>query len=522
MKTSSTWHILRPLLKGMEMAGADTDVVHIRQLDLEPCIGCYTCWVRTPGICIHHDPMEQVLKKFNSADLIVYGTPLYHFSMSGIMKTFIDRTLPLMEPWLVPHSTEEGLTGHPVRDDHKAKMLLVSPCGFPEFEHFESLVATFKHIARMHGIEYVGEILRPFAEALSRRETQFLFKSFYDNLEKAGRQIIEVGRIAEETQSELRKDLFPGGKEVLYRLSDGYWTKQMDRFKVPIKARDLDALEAARRPKPLLHSEIESTQLFAIEGVGQERSTVAREESGISNKQIAESMAGMYREKEVPGLRATVELHLLNTDGDLDPGPQDWVIELGPNGAIAEEGRTVFPTLSISTPREVWRDIGLGKLDPETAFVDGLYEVTGNMNLLRIFPKIFAYSKVRQRGEVNENSEYSTELATVPLPVLFAGMAARFDPDVGRHMEATIQFDVTDEDPGHHHIEISGDTATYREGMANDADLTIQTPSEVWRQVSSGELDGAEALTAGKYSVNGDFSLLIKLKDLFGSGNPEQ
>ena len=62
MKASSTWHMLKPLLAGMEAAGATTEVIHVRKLDLKPCIGCFTCWVRTPGKCIHDDAMGDTLK----------------------------------------------------------------------------------------------------------------------------------------------------------------------------------------------------------------------------------------------------------------------------------------------------------------------------------------------------------------------------------------------------------------------------------------------------------------------------
>jgi hypothetical protein len=49
MRNSSTYHMLAPLLEGMKDAGAETELIHIRQLDLSPCVGCYACWVRTPG-----------------------------------------------------------------------------------------------------------------------------------------------------------------------------------------------------------------------------------------------------------------------------------------------------------------------------------------------------------------------------------------------------------------------------------------------------------------------------------------
>ena len=67
MKSSSTFHMLDPLLEGMRSAGAETELVHLRKLDLRECIGCYTCWVRTPGKCIFHekDKMASLLEQYN-------------------------------------------------------------------------------------------------------------------------------------------------------------------------------------------------------------------------------------------------------------------------------------------------------------------------------------------------------------------------------------------------------------------------------------------------------------------------
>jgi len=239
MKASSTYHMLQPLLEGMRAADAETELIHIRKLDLEACIGCYTCWVRTPGECIHKDKdkMAAAMESYNTADLIVFGTPLYHFSMSGIMKTFIDRTLPRIEPWLIPHPDIPDVTFHPERFHKPNKVMLVSPCGFPEFDHFQSLVATFKHMARMERFEYVGEILRPGAEPLSRRSLQGLFTHYYDLLRQAGEGIIREGRISDETQAELRKDLFPDGKQAFYDMAGVYWEQQMDQFNVPAEQR---------------------------------------------------------------------------------------------------------------------------------------------------------------------------------------------------------------------------------------------------------------------------------------------
>jgi putative sterol carrier protein len=53
--------------------------------------------------------------------------------------------------------------------------------------------------------------------------------------------------------------------------------------------------------------------------------------------------------------------------------------------------------------------------------------------------------------------------------------------------------------------------------------LTIHTPSEVWMAISRGELDGAQAIMQGKYSIEGDLNLLMRFNELFsGTGADER
>ncbi len=239
IKGSSTYHMMVPLLEGMQSAGAETELIHIRKLNLNACSGCYTCWVRTPGECIYKDKdgMPAALESYNTADLVIFGTPLYHFSMSGIIKTFIDRTLPRIEPWLITHPDFPDLTFHPERFHKPTKIMLVSPCGFPEFEHFDSLVATFRQMAHIERMEYIGEILRPGAEPLSQKPLQSLFTEYYHLLRQAGKDVIADGKISDEVSSALREDLFPGGKQAFFDFSAAYWNERMDNNKVPEELR---------------------------------------------------------------------------------------------------------------------------------------------------------------------------------------------------------------------------------------------------------------------------------------------
>jgi len=520
MKASSTYHMLKPLLEGMESAGAETELIHIRKLDLEACIGCYTCWVRTPGECIHKDKDSMVgaMKSYNTADLVIFGTPLYHFTMSGIMKTFIDRTLPRYEPWLVPHASEPGMTGHPERHHNPQKMLLVSPCGFPEFENFEVLVHTFKFMAKMENIDYIGEILRPAAEALSRRSLQGLFSSYYDILGQAGEQIIRDGGVSEETQADLRKDLFPGGKQAFYDMAGSYWEQQMDRFKVP---------DEKRRTVPILAADTStslSTGFDSIpyvpggqstpqgteptDGVVQTRTELYRSVNGrylVPNEHMLNYLAGMYNPKAIPDLRSTIQITITPPQNvDFDPGPANWYMNINDGSCSLHEGRTALPSLSITTPYEVWFDIGMGVLNAESAFDDGKYDANGSMTLLEQFPQIFDYPQPGESGRVNPE-----------LDMIMMGMPIAFNPKAAGDLDATIQFVLGGEGGGMYHLKIKDGQCTSHREPAVNATLTINAPAETWLAISKGEIDGQQAFMDGKYRATGDMNVMMKMNDLF-------
>ncbi len=229
MEASCTHRLLEPLLAGMEEGGAKTELIHIKKLELQLCLGCFNCWVATPGRCIQDDEMAAAFETYSRADLVVFGTPLYYGSMSGLLKTFLDRLLPRSEPWMIPSPHVPERSGHPVRWPGPKQMVLVSPCGFPERKNFDALVHTFRHIARMHGMEVVGEVLRPFAEPLRTRTLQGLVEGYLKALREAGRQIVSDGQISEATKADLERDLFPGGAQQMRELANAHWRREMDR-----------------------------------------------------------------------------------------------------------------------------------------------------------------------------------------------------------------------------------------------------------------------------------------------------
>jgi putative sterol carrier protein len=96
-------------------------------------------------------------------------------------------------------------------------------------------------------------------------------------------------------------------------------------------------------------------------------------------------------------------------------------------------------------------------------------------------------------------------------------MARGLSPEAAGDLRATIQFDIGGKQPGQWYFEIKDGNCAFKEGKADHPTLTIHTPSEIWLAISFGELDGAQAFKQKKYTAEGDFNLLMRLKSLFGS-----
>lgn len=98
---------------------------------------------------------------------------------------------------------------------------------------------------------------------------------------------------------------------------------------------------------------------------------------------------------------------------------------------------------------------------------------------------------------------------------LLQAMPLGFDPAAADGLEAVIQFDVTGAEPFQAHLRIAKGVCSYHDGPATAPAIVIHTPEDVWKGIAAGTIDGQQAYMAGKYKVDGDLSLLLRLQSLF-------
>ena len=90
-----------------------------------------------------------------------------------------------------------------------------------------------------------------------------------------------------------------------------------------------------------------------------------------------------------------------------------------------------------------------------------------------------------------------------------------FNPSAADRLSAIYQFEVGGEEDFVAHLQIADGKCTYIDGPAKHPNVVISTPPDVWLAISKGEMDGQQAFMSGKYKVEGDVSLLLKLGALF-------
>ena len=194
---SKTGILLDALVKGITEAGAETAIVQLRKKSVRNCIGCYTCWTKTPGVCLHDDDMtRELFPKWMASDIVVYATPLYHFTVNARMKTFIERTLPILEPFMFRH---DGKTHHPVRQK-PPKAVILSVAGFPEASVFNYL-STYANM--LFGKGLLAEIYRPAAELMTLPLFHEQAQAILDATTQGGRELIQSMKISKETMEKI-------------------------------------------------------------------------------------------------------------------------------------------------------------------------------------------------------------------------------------------------------------------------------------------------------------------------------
>lgn len=95
-KKWNTATLLEKALEGSASQGAETELFHLYDLNFKGCISCFACKTKggkSYGRCAVEDDLTPVFRKIEEADAIILGSPMYFGTVSGEMKSFMERLL---------------------------------------------------------------------------------------------------------------------------------------------------------------------------------------------------------------------------------------------------------------------------------------------------------------------------------------------------------------------------------------------------------------------------------------------
>lgn len=85
----NTAQLVSSFAKGVEDAGHKVEIISLMKSEVKGCLGCNACRYGKP--CIQKDSFNDIVPKIENADMVVFATPLYFWTISSRLKAFIER-----------------------------------------------------------------------------------------------------------------------------------------------------------------------------------------------------------------------------------------------------------------------------------------------------------------------------------------------------------------------------------------------------------------------------------------------
>lgn len=389
-KRSNTYKLTESFLEGMksvEEASLEIEEIQVNRMEIQPCLGCFSCWSKTPGSCCIEDDMQRVIQKLLWADVTIWSFPLYYYTVPGGLKNLIDRQLPMVLPFMEENREQTGSGSHPSRYDMSGKKtVVISTCGFYSAEgNYDGVRSLFDHMCGRGAYTEIfcgqGELFR--VPELSGRTNEYL-----DYVRKAGAEYVKGG-ICSETGEELKRLLFP--KEVFESMADASWG--IDRES----------------------GQTESDTLI-----------------------FTRQMAALYRKESYSGRERVLEMAYTDVD-------ECYQIVLGKDGSRVLTDGFLKADTRIETPVTVWRSIAAGEIRGDEALMRSLYRVTGDFDMMLKWDDYFGASGADSEGAASEQKitgihmpRKSTDMCMLLIPWIVFWAAAPIDGRIGSLLSIVV------------------------------------------------------------------------------------
>lgn len=211
---SNTLRVADAFLSGFP-SSASVEQIDLYHSNIQPCRGCFSCWGSGAGHCVIKDDMAEILAAVRKSDIILLSFPLYFFGMPSQVKAFLDRSLPLMQPY-------QGSAGdsrpsfHSLRDDslREKRFVVISSCGYISAE--EQYQPLKGQLDLLLGQDNYTAIFCPEGELFVVSQPLRQRERYLEDIKKAGAEYSEHLQLSEQTKKRIAMPMLsPRGFEAV-------------------------------------------------------------------------------------------------------------------------------------------------------------------------------------------------------------------------------------------------------------------------------------------------------------------
>jgi Multimeric flavodoxin WrbA len=145
-KNGNTEILVSEVLEGARAAGALTHMIRLADLNIQECDGCHACWITRK--CSKNDDMVEIYNKIIQSDILIFGSPIYWYAPTAIMKCFIDRFV-----YFNCEQNRKGIRGK--------KGVIVIPFEEKDSENAQPVIFFFEKTLKYLEIEFINKLIVP-------------------------------------------------------------------------------------------------------------------------------------------------------------------------------------------------------------------------------------------------------------------------------------------------------------------------------------------------------------------------
>ena len=90
-RRGNTWDVLNIVLNELkDIPNIEFDVIELKKVKLDTCIGCFNCILKGEDKCPHSNTMKNLIDRIENAEVIIMTSSVYSMQITGLLKNFID------------------------------------------------------------------------------------------------------------------------------------------------------------------------------------------------------------------------------------------------------------------------------------------------------------------------------------------------------------------------------------------------------------------------------------------------